>query len=637
MTVFLKIINKFRRFFKGIFVFYGNLNSLFKFLIFLAIDFFILLLTPELTNYFFNAIKFENRVLINILFILIGLLIYILTGQYKSVSRFIASLDFYKIALRNITIVFFVFVISSLLKIDNFLNLGNWISFWIILTILVCSTRFILRDLFFLLNSSELKQIKKIAIYGAGVAGAKLAHNLSYEGQMKVELFVDDSKKLWTKNIKGIEIYPPSILQKLNQKIDQVIIAIPSISELRYREIAKKIIFAGIPVFKIPSVESLTDSKARISQLIPIKFEDLLGREVIPADPKLLGPNIKDKVICITGAGGSIGKELSKQIIKLKPKKLILFEQSELNLYEIYQELIILNSNINVLPILGNCLNLNLVKSLFGEHNVEIVFHSAAYKHVPMVEQNPIQGIINNVYSTKNICTAARESRAKQVILISTDKAVRPSSVMGASKRLAELVVQAFALEELNDKNNLENEFTCYSMVRFGNVLGSSGSVIPLFLKQIKMGGPLTITHPEIIRYFMTIKEAASLVIQSSLLAKGGDVFLLDMGKPVKIIDLAKQMINLSGLSIKTKNNPNGDIEIISTGLRPGEKLFEELLVDNKSESTLHPLIFRAKEKSIEPKILWEKLETLENFLTKGSNNKALKYFSEYFPELNWK
>ena len=295
---------------------------------------------------------------------------------------------------------------------------------------------------------------------------------------------------------------------------------------------------------------------------------------------------------------GSIGSELCRQIIKLMPKKLILFELSEPNLYFIEQSLLKgVEKGIEILPILGNAADINLMKNLFSKEKVSVVFHAAAYKHVQLVENNPLQGIINNAFSTKVVCEAAKYAKLKKVILISTDKAVRPTNILGASKRLAELIVQAFAEEEdLSSKS--DNLKTIFSMVRFGNVLGSSGSVVPLFEKQIKNGGPVTITHPEIIRYFMTIPEAAQLVIQAMVLAKGGEVFLLDMGEPVKIYDLARQMIKLSGLSIRNETNKSSDIEIIN-GLRPGEKLYEELLIDSKALKTKHDLIFKANEKSL--------------------------------------
>ena len=334
----------------------------------------------------------------------------------------------------------------------------------------------------------------------------------------------------------------------------------------------------------------------------------------------------------VTGAGGSIGSELCRQIIKFKPSKLILFERSEISLYKINQELVIpSNESISILPVLGCATNLKFVNKTILDNNIDFIFHAAAYKHVPLLEENALQGIYNNVFSTKCICMAAEKNKSiKGVILISSDKAVRPANIMGASKRLSELVVQAYA------QKSQERIFkTCFSMVRFGNVLGSSGSVVPLFKKQIELGGHITITDPNVIRYFMTITEAAQLVLQASSLSKGGDVFLLDMGEPVKIKQLAEKMISLNSLTIKDKNNCDGDIEIVSTGLRPGEKLFEELLIDSECEKTTHPLIFKAKEKFIHYEILFPKLQLLEQYLLNFDTNASLELLNDLVEE--WK
>ena len=378
-------------------------------------------------------------------------------------------------------------------------------------------------------------------------------------------------------------------------------------------------------MLQVPSIDDLTTGRARIDALRSIAIEDLLGRDEVPADPKLLGPGIRDAVVCVTGAGGSIGSELCRQILALFPKRLILLESSEPALYTIEQDLLpFLPDGVDLHSVLGTATDPHLLQRLFADQSVDFVFHAAAYKHVPLVEANPLAGLANNVYSTNQVCRAAIASCVRQVLLISTDKAVRPTNVMGASKRLAELVVQAHAAEATS---------TRLSMVRFGNVLGSSGSVVPLFRRQIAAGGPLTLTHPEVIRYFMTISEAASLVLQASVLAQGGDVFLLDMGEPVRIKSLAEQMVRLSGLSVRDNQHPHGDIEIVCTGLRPGEKLYEELLIDADSMPTEHPLIYRAQERSIPSNILWPQLDALEAAVVAQDIDSALELLAALVPE----
>ena len=411
----------------------------------------------------------------------------------------------------------------------------------------------------------------------------------------------------------------------MESSIDQVLLAIPSLPRSERRRIVDGLQSFGIPVLQVPSVDDLTSGRATIDALRPIAIEDLLGRDEVLADSQLLGPCIRDSVICVTGAGGSIGSELCLQILALSPSRLILLERSEPALYAIEQQLRShVSEGVVLHAVLGSAHDSKLLLRLFADQAVDLVFHAAAYKHVPLVEANPLAGLANNVGSTDQVCRAAVATGVSQVVLISTDKAVRPTNVMGASKRLAELVVQAHALETTS---------TRFSMVRFGNVLGSSGSVVPLFRRQIASGGPITLTHPEIIRYFMTIPEAATLVLHSSVLAQGGDVFLLDMGEPVWIKALAEQMVRLSGLSLRDEEHPDGDIEIICTGLRPGEKLYEELLIDAESEPTAHPLIYRAKERSLPPNELWPQLEALSSAIAAQDVDAALKLLEELVPE----
>jgi FlaA1/EpsC-like NDP-sugar epimerase len=465
-----------------------------------------------------------------------------------------------------------------------------------------------------------------VAIYGAGAAGVQLAASLRLAGSHSVELFVDDAPHLWRRNINGVPIQPPHQLRERAAEIDQILLAIPSLSRSRRRRITADLQELGIPLLQVPSVDDITSGRARIDALSPIAIEELLGRDTVPPNPDLLGPGIAGACVCVTGAGGSIGTELCRQILRLQPRRLLLLERSEPSLYAIHQELRgLLPAGVALVPALGSAADAALVERLFRQQGVSVVFHAAAYKHVPLVEANPLAGLANNVLSTRVVCGAARATGVNKVVLISTDKAVRPSNVMGASKRLAELVLQAHAHEG--------NGPTRFAMVRFGNVLGSSGSVVPLFRRQIAEGGPITLTHPEIIRFFMTIPEAAELVLQAAVLAEGGDVLLLDMGEPVRIKDLAEQMVRLSGLSLRNAHNPNGDIEIVCTGLRPGEKLYEELLIDADSQPTTHPLIYRAQEQALEPELLWPQIDALEVAIQRQDVAAALEVLAALVPE----
>ena len=394
----------------------------------------------------------------------------------------------------------------------------------------------------------------------------------------------------------GNKIFSPNDISKLVRKyhIKIILLAIPSASRGERKSIIDSLIPLKIKVRTIPDMEEILQGHAKIDELREVKIEDLLGREPVLPNKELLQKNIFDKTVMVTGAGGSIGSELCRQIILNKPNTLILFELSEFSLYSIHQELVeIVKRNsfsTKIYPMLGNVQDIERLDCVLDHFNVDTIYHAAAYKHVPLVEYNIIEGIRNNIFGTYNVARCAAEYNVKSFVLISTDKAVRPTNTMGASKRMAELCLQALS-------DQLKNSQTCFSMVRFGNVLGSSGSVIPLFRKQILKGGPITVTHPDIIRYFMTIPEAAQLVIQAGAMAKGGDVFILDMGEPVRIVDLAKNLIQLSGLSVKDENSLKGDIEITYTGLRPGEKLYEELLIAGDNvQKTEHSRIMTAEE-----------------------------------------
>ena len=545
-----------------------------------------------------------------------------MTGQYKGLTRYAGSRAFYQLALRNGLLVLIVIACGGLLGLPMPPS-SSWLLLWILLTGLTGAVRFCLRDVLLSLHSKPRRALTRVAIYGAGAAGVQLAAALRLANSHRVELFFDDDPALWYRSINGLLIEPPHKLRQRSESLDQLLLAIPSLSRSRRRGVVDSLQQIGLPVLQIPSMEEITSRRVRIDSLRPIQVEELLGRDQVPPDPKLLGPGITGHSVCVTGAGGSIGSELCRQILALKPRRLVLLEISEPCLYTIHQELIGLQpAHSEVVPVLGSAAHLPSVERCFDELGVEVVFHAAAYKHVPLVESNPLAGLANNVLSTRVVCDAARRCGLLHMVLISTDKAVRPSSVMGATKRLAELVVQSQPPGR-----------TRFSMVRFGNVLGSSGSVVPLFRRQIADGGPITLTHPEIIRYFMTIPEAAQLVLQAAVLAEGGEVLLLDMGEPVPIKSLAVQMVRLSGLSLKDSSNPNGDIEIVCTGLRPGEKLFEELLIEAESQPTAHPLIYRAREKFLQAEELWPHLDSLNTAIEYQDKESTLKLLSFFVPE----
>jgi len=552
----------------------------------------------------------------------LGIVIYILLGNYKALTKYVNSKSIYKLSLSNLIITLIIFLSFKLIFKIN-ISTEFLITYWILLNVFINLKKLIFRDILFLINKNTLNT-KRVLIYGAGAAGAQLSQNLIRSGDYLIRGFIDDNQNLWGRNINGISINSPNFLNEVNNSIDEILIAMPSINQERKIEIYDFLKKFFLSIKEIPSLEDITSGRAKINQLKPINLHDLLGRKSkSDINPPL--EKIQNNVICVSGAGGSIGQEICRQIIKLNPKKLILLELSEPSLFQIYSELetIIKEKNILV-PILGNASNKNLVKSIFKKYSVNTIFHAAAYKHVPLVELNPLEGLSNNIYSTKTICECAAELNLDNVVLISSDKAVRPSNIMGCSKRISELIVQAFA--SLNYK-------TIFTMVRFGNVLFSSGSVVPLFINQIKNGGPITITDSKITRYFMTIPEAVQLVMKTIELSKGGDIFLLDMGNPVKIIDLAKQMIRLSGLKEKTSKNKNGDIEIIETGLRPGEKLYEELLIDSESIPTSHPQIYKGKEKYIPFKDLNRKLTLLEDLIKMNKKKEVFQVLQTMIPE----
>jgi FlaA1/EpsC-like NDP-sugar epimerase len=447
----------------------------------------------------------------------------------------------------------------------------------------------------------------KVLIYGAGATGRQLVGVLKSSHEMQVVGFLDDDNRLHGHLLNGQPIYNPEDLANLvsTLTISQVLIAMPTLSRKRRNEILTKMRLARVAVRTLPSLSDLAQGKISISDLRDLDIDDLLGREPIMPSHILLAMNLRSKVVMVTGAGGSVGGELCRQIISLRPNKLLLIDQNEFALYTIHQELKekLVGLEITVVPLLASVQDKERMYEIMSTWKPDTVYHAAAYKHVPLVEHNPAEGIKNNVFGTLRTAQAATENSVSDFVLISTDKAVRPTNIMGASKRLAEMTLQALAAK---------NSRTKFSMVRFGNVLDSSGSVVPKFRQQIRDGGPITLTHPEVTRYFMTIPEASQLVIQAGAMAKGGDVFLLDMGQPVKIIDLAYRMIELSGLMVKDQQNPDGNIEIEITGLRPGEKLYEELLIGDNPKPTSHPRIMKAHEEFVPWVELENKLMSLE-------------------------
>ena len=452
------------------------------------------------------------------------------------------------------------------------------------------------RDLRFLSKRS----VPPVLIYGAGVSGIQLAESLKIGYQQQPVAFIDDDKQLHGQQIKGLTVYSADKLAFLIEKFNvrDVLLAMPSASRRRRSEIIQNLEALPVHVRSLPDLGALAEGKVTVSDVREVDIADLLGRDPVEPVAELLHANISDKVVMVTGAGGSIGAELCRQIARLSPKQLILFEFHEFNLYAIDKELKREQLTLDPIAVLGSVQDRQRLSTICSKFAVDTIYHAAAYKHVPLVEQNIAEGVRNNVYGTYNCAMAAIESNVNTVVLISTDKAVRPTNTMGATKRFAELILQA-----LSDSDDIRRN-TRFTMVRFGNVLGSSGSVVPLFREQIAAGGPVTVTDERIIRYFMTIPEAAELVIQAGAMGEGGDVFVLDMGEPVRIVDLAKRMIHLSGFVEKDADHPDGDIEITYTGLRSGEKLYEELLIGDKVTATQHSKIMRAQEAIIEWPIL---------------------------------
>lgn len=513
-----------------------------------------------------------------------GILVFALLGIYKAIVR-----SFNEDYLLRISIGTFIQIVALyiLKKIDGaFIPMSIPLMYGFMLFSYMWWSRAVIR--YATLKTFAKKQNRKrVAIYGAGLAGQQIAAALNRSDDYLPVCFIDDKKSLQGQSLSGLKIYSAKCAQSKLGKfgIEEILLAMPSVGRARKKEMIESLEVTDVKIMELPGVTQLVDGQVKVSDIREVDIIDLLGRDPVPPKTELLEKNIKNKVVMVTGAGGSIGSELCRQIMKHQPKYLVLFEMSEFALYSIDHEL--QDSGIQVIPVLGSVTNQQKLERIIAEYQVQTVYHAAAYKHVPLVEANPFEGIYNTSIGTARSVDAAVNQGVETFVLISTDKAVRPTNVMGASKRMAELYCQGLAATKPK---------TQISIVRFGNVLGSSGSVVPLFKKQIAQGGPITVTHPEVTRYFMTIPEAAQLVIQAGAMGTGGDVFLLDMGEPVKIVDLAKQMIRLSGFR-PVDENGLGDIEIQFTGLRPGEKLYEELLIDQENvEKTDHERILKSYE-----------------------------------------
>ena len=573
-----------------------------------------------------NILFWPNQELFLLIFAapIIAIPIFQWFGLYRIVIRFIGLKSLWSIsqAVSLYALIWGLLIfLTGVQGVPRSVVLINWLLAVIIIVGLRMAISWLL--LKYLDNNSNFNNV---VIYGAGAAGRQLSNALTQSSEFKPLAFIDDDVDLHKKNINGLEVISQEVLEDfiLKNDVSQVLLAIPSLSRKKKRLIVDFLAPFPVIVKTLPSVTQLTQGKVRVDDLLVIDIQDLLGRSPVRPILKLLKIKISDKVVLISGAGGSIGRELCRQIVNLKPKKLILFDLSESSLYQINQELVSLKlPEIEIFPIIGSVRDQKRLQNICENYSVNTIYHAAAYKHVPLVEYNQAQGVLNNIIGTLSIAKAAIASKVDTFVLISTDKAVRPTNTMGATKRIAELILQGLSEE---------SHSTCFTMVRFGNVLDSSGSVIPLFRKQIRDGGPLTVTDINVVRYFMTIPESVELVIQAGAMGKGGDVFVLDMGEPVKIYDLAVKMIQLSGLHVRDKNNLDGDIEIIYTGLRPGEKLYEELLVGSNVSKTENKLIMRAEEEMMHWKVLKPLLEELENASINNEHAKIRELLQKLVP-----
>lgn len=530
--------------------------------------------------------------------------VFVKTGLYRAVVRFIDSRLLATIGIGLAGTVAATYLLEYAIR-GTHLPRTALLIYWFIAFVYVTVSRLLVRFSLQTFLDKRRRKCQRVAIYGAGHQGAELARAIRFAQKYTPVCFFDDKRQFQGRIVSGIPVFDSAKLAELVAEYDirLIVLAIPDASPARLRDVLRRARHAGVEVKVLNKLVDLADAKASLSSIRAIRLEDLLGREPVPPYPHLFTQCVQGKAILVTGAGGSIGSELCRQIISLRPSRLDLLDHSEYALYKVQQDLQAISSQVPIHAHLGSVCDGRLVNRIVRDASVETIYHAAAYKHVPLVETNIAEGVLNNVVGARVVAAAALQNDVETCVLISTDKAVRPTNIMGATKRIAELIFQAAAEESKFGPT--------FCMVRFGNVLGSSGSVIPLFQQQIERGGPVTITHPEITRYFMLIPEAAQLVIQAGAMAKGGDVFVLDMGEPVRITDLARSMIEAAGLNEKNAENPDGDIEIQFVGLRPGEKLYEELLIGDHAIPSEHPRIMTTCEHSVQPQLL----ETLLNCL----------------------
>jgi FlaA1/EpsC-like NDP-sugar epimerase len=553
--------------------------------------------------------------------------IFIRTGMYRAVIRYLGVQAALNITLSVAISTAVIYAVSEFF-LGHSLPAEVFAIYFMLATMYVGLTRFAAREFLRL----QVMDTNRVVIYGAGAAGAQLAAALRTRGQYRPVAIIDDNPTMHGAMVGGVRVCSSERLLELRRRhgVTLVLLAMPSATRRRRSAVIERLSLMGFTVQTVPEIAEILAGRARLEEIREIDVHDLLGRDPVPPDAGLLGACIRGKSILVTGAGGSIGSELCRQIIELAPRRLVLLEASELALYNIERELRTLNARIGnrveLLALLGNAHHKHRVREIMTTFGIQTVYHAAAYKHVPIVEHNMIEGIHNNIFATYNTAEAAMECRVETFVLISTDKAVNPTNVMGCTKRVAEMVLQGMQQRGGN---------TRFCMVRFGNVLESSGSVVPLFREQIRSGGPVTVTHPDVIRYFMTIPEAAQLVIQAGSMGSGGDVFVLDMGSPVRIADLAKRMIQLAGFTVRDDKHPDGDIEIRFTGLRPAEKLFEELLIGKNVTGTEHPRILRAMEHSL----TWEQMRNVLDDLTQAATRfdceRAREILLRAVPEYN--
>jgi len=571
---------------------------------------------PEMRQYFWLIVASP----------IISIPVYARIGLYRAIIRYIDHQIVMTVA-KGAAISVVMLALMALFSLGNAFSATPFVIFAGNLVLYLLASRFLARGFF--LGDRRAPDRVNVIVYGAGDAGVQLANALLPGKEYLPVAFVDDNRQLQKATISGIKVYSSERIADLIEKysVGTVLLAMPSLSRGEQKQIIDRLTPLKVKIKVTPPVKNLVKGMSRVDDVRQVEIEDLLSRDPVAPNEALLSVCIAGKAVAVSGAGGSIGSELCRQIIKLKPRRLVLLEISEFALYAIDQELRAVvaasGQDTEIVPFMGSVLDFNKARDIFQHFEIDTVYHAAAYKHVPLVEQNPIEGIRNNVFGTLSFARAAVAAKVKYFVLVSTDKAVRPTNVMGSTKRLAELILQAFARQHSS---------TRFCMVRFGNVLGSSGSVVPLFRKQIAAGGPVTLTHPEITRYFMTIPEAAQLVIQAGSMGQGGDVFVLDMGEPVKIADLAKKMIQLSGNEVRSPMSEGG-IEIRYVGLRPGEKLYEELLIGDNVSGTDHPLIMRAQEAEIAWPFLEIMLKNLDEACTRGDQAAIRAQLRKIVPE----